>query len=344
MSTDPSLTAFVTGSTGLLGSNLVKLLLDRGHKVVALTRSREKAQAQLGNSPQLKIVCADIEDNASFADALAGCDVLFHCAAYFREYYSSGDHWAKLERINVRGTLDLLNRAEAAGIKRTIYISSSGVISPRPDDKPGTENDIYPRDAAIENLYFKSKVAAEYAIAEWLKTHSHEVICILPTWMHGPQDAAPTAAGQLVIDFLHRNLPAIPPGGSAVVDARDVALAALVAVDRGRSGERYIITNRSVSLVEINALLERVSGVPASKIYLTYPIALGMAWIVQTIAKLQRKNALITVNGIRTIKERHEVDGSKAVRELGVQPRSLEDTFRDSVAWMQKYRSAKIKL
>ena len=344
MSTDPSLTAFVTGSTGLLGSNLVKLLLDRGHKVVALTRSQEKAQAQLGNSLQLKIVCGDIEDNASFADALAGCDVLFHCAAYFREYYSSGDHWAKLERINVRGTLDLLNRAEAAGIQRTIYISSSGVISPRQDDKPGTESDIYPRDAKIENLYFKSKVAAEYAIAEWLKTHSHEVISILPTWMHGPQDAAPTAAGQLVIDFLNRNLPAIPPGGSAVVDARDVALAALVAVDCGRSGERYIITNRFVSLVEINALLERVSGVPASKIHLTYPMALGMAWIVQTIAKLQRKNALITVKNIRTIKKRHEIDGSKALRELGVQPRSLEDTFRDSVAWMQKYRSTEINL
>jgi dihydroflavonol-4-reductase len=266
MTQNPSFTAFVTGSTGLLGSNIVRSLLDRGHAVVALARSVEKARQQLGESPRLTIVCGDMEDIATFADALAGCDVLFHCAAYFREYYMNGDHRAQLHRINVQGTIALLNQAEAAGIRRTIYISSSGAIAPRPDGKHSTETDLYPRRAKVENHYFQSKVEAEYAIAEWLQTHQHDVISILPSWMHGPQDAAPTSAGQLVIDFLDRKLPAIPPGGSAVVDAQDVALAAIAAVDRGRSGERYIVTNRYASLLELNRILEKVSGIPASKI------------------------------------------------------------------------------
>jgi dihydroflavonol-4-reductase len=337
MSVNPALTAFVTGSTGLLGSNLVRLLLERGYNVVALARSPEKARLQLGESPRLKVVRGDIEDNSTFVEALSGCDVLFHCAAYFREYYSSGDHRSRLERINVRGTIDLLNRAVAAGISRTIYISSSGVIAPRTDGQLPTEADIYPRHSQLENLYFQSKVEAEYAIAEWLQTHHHQVVSILPTWMHGPQDAAPTAAGQLVIDFLNRNLPAIPPGGSAVVDARDVALAAIAAIDRGRSGDRYIVNNRYASLVELNTILERASGIPASKIHLNYPIAIVMAWFVQTLAKLQGKTALITVNGIRTIYRGHDVDGSKSVRELGIQPRSLAETLTDSVTWRRHY-------
>jgi dihydroflavonol-4-reductase len=336
--------AFVTGSTGLLGSNLTRLLIEQGHSVVALARSPEKARAQLGASPQLTVVKGDIEDNASFSAALAGCDVLFHCAAYFREYYGRGDHWSKLERVNVHGTIDLLNRAEVAGIKRTVYVSSGGVIRARADGRPSTEADIYPRDAALENLYFKSKVHAEYAIQDWLKQHSHEVISILPSWIHGPQDAAPTAAGRLILDFLNKQLPAIPPGGASVIDARDVAQAMINAVERGRNGERYLIHNRYASLAEINQILEAVSGIPASKIHLPYPVALGMAWVMQTIASMQRKDALITVSGIRVMKEgeQHKVDGSKAMHELGITPRPFEDTLRDAVAWVRANKAGEL--
>jgi dihydroflavonol-4-reductase len=334
--------AFVTGSTGLLGSNLTRLLLEQGYEVVALARSPEKARAQLGQSARLSVVRGDIEDNATFVDKLAGCDVLFHCAAYFRESFGSGDHWPKLKRINVDGTIDLLNKAEAAGVKRVIYVSSSATIGHSADGRPGDEST--PPDANLDGqLYAQSKVLAEQEIAKWLKTHALPVVLILPTWIYGPQDAAPTAAGQLVIDFLNRQLPAIPPGGSAIVDVRDVAQGMINAVERGRSGERYILNNEYQSLVSINALLEKISGVPATKVHLSYPIAVGMAWVMQTLAALQGKDALITVAGIRTMQNGRDTNAAKARRELGFAPRPFADTLRDTVAWFRANQPDKLK-
>ncbi len=335
--------AFVTGSTGLLGSNLVQRLLAQGHEVVALTRSLEKAQRLLGTSSQLRVVKGDIENNDSFAAELTGCDVLFHCAAYFREYYGGGsreNHWAKLEQINVLGTIDLLNRAERAGLKKVIYVSSSGVIGRTSDGRAGDES-TPPDRATEENLYFASKVLAEQKVAEWLKTHELPVVLILPTWMYGPQDAGPTSAGNVVLTHLKRQLPAIPPGGSAVVDARDVAQAMINAVEHGRSGERYIVSNEYRTLASISSTLESVSGVPATRVRLSYPVALAVGWLSQTAASLQGKETLITVSAIKTMYQALDVSAAKARRELGFQPRSFEQTLRDTVNW---YRTQQTQL
>lgn len=328
--------AFVTGSTGLLGSNLVRLLLDRGHTVVALARSADKAHKLLGESSRLHIVVGDMEDVAGFAPHLQNADVLFHTAAYFREYYGAGDHWARLEKINVQGTIKLLEEAERHGVGKVIYVSSSGVIGTRPDGQPGDES-TPPDEAAERNLYIKSKVLAEAAITDWLKTHTLPVVLILPTWMHGPQDAAPTGAGRLVLDFLHRQLPAIVPGGSAVVDARDVAQAMLLAVERGASGERYIVSNEFWTLAGIAQTLEKISGAPAPRFYMPYPLALAVAWVTETVALLRGQDALITVNGIRTLKHGHEVSAAKAKRVLGVTFRPFEETLRDAMQWYQTH-------
>jgi dihydroflavonol-4-reductase len=123
--------AFVTGSTGLLGNNLVRLLVQQGHKVKALVRSREKA-AKLFAGLDLAFIQGDMKDIEAFAPELEGSDVLFHTAAYFRDYYQPGDHWQELELINVTGTVQLLEQAEKAGVKKTIYVSSAGVIGSSP--------------------------------------------------------------------------------------------------------------------------------------------------------------------------------------------------------------------
>src|SRR5260221_7704683 len=159
--------AFVTGATGLLGSNLVQALLDQGHEVSGLVRSKEKA---LGVFPDEKIdfVTGDMSDVAAFAPRLAGCDVLFHTAAYFREYYQPGDHKGTLEKINVQGTVDLLIAAEKQGIKKAIHISSAGVIGRKPDGGAGDEN-TPPDDHAAANLSFASKANTELAIKRFLK-------------------------------------------------------------------------------------------------------------------------------------------------------------------------------
>jgi dihydroflavonol-4-reductase len=291
----------------------------------------------LGHHNNLALVQGDMEAVGQFAPALAGHDVLFHGAAYFRESFASGDHWPKLQQINIDGTFALLEAAERQGVGKVIYVSSSGVVGRMPDGAPS--NEATPLDTDTANLYFKSKVIVEQRLAEWLKTHALPVVLILPTWMHGPQDAAPTAAGKLVQDFLARQLPATMPGGTSVVDVRDVALAMVAATQHGKSGERYIINNEYRSLRNIADTLEKVSGVPAPRLHLPYPAALAVGWLSQTIASLQGKEALLTVTAVRTMREALTIDGSKAVRELGVVPRAFEDTLRDSVAWYRAVAS-----
>lgn len=201
-----------------------------------LVRSPEKA-SQLLSDLDVTLVKGDMLNFDSFAKELAGCDILFHTAAYFREYYQPGNHWQMLEDINVKSTMKLLTEAEKQGIKKLIYVSSAGPVGMKAANVPGDEST--PRDPqAIKNLYFKSKVLAEDTIFEFLKQHSLPVILILPGWMFGPRDAAPTGAGQLVLDYLNQKMPGILDGGTCVVDARDVAQAMINAVERGKSGER----------------------------------------------------------------------------------------------------------
>src|SRR5215471_15818366 len=122
--------AFVTGSTGLLGNNLVRALLAAGYEVLALARSKDKAQRQLGDTAA-RVVAGDMEDVAGFASALDGVDVLFHTAAYFREYYAPGDHAVKVDRVNVACTMELARAAHGRGVKKMVDTSSAGIIGPK---------------------------------------------------------------------------------------------------------------------------------------------------------------------------------------------------------------------
>lgn len=326
--------AFVTGSTGLLGSNLVALVTTQGYAVKALARSPEKASRFL--QPDVEIIKGDMENVSGFAAELAGCDVLFHTAAYFREFFGHGDHWTKLERINVKATIELLEAAEKAGVKKVIYVSSSGVIGLKPGGLPGDES-TPPDKASLQNLYFRSKVVAEEAVNEFLKTHSLPVVQILPTAIYGPGDSGPTGAGQLILDFLGRKLPGVLPGGFSVVDVRDVAQAMINAVERGKNGERYIINNRYHSMEEIFAMLEKVSGVASPTMRIPGAAALLFAYVGETFARLRGVESSISINGARTLLSRREAKSDKAERELGITIRPFEDTLRDEVQWFQKH-------
>lgn len=322
--------AFVTGSTGLLGSNLVYALLEAGYEVKALVRSPEKARKQFGDLP-IHYVQGDMEDVAAFAHELLGSDVLFHTAAYFREFFGLGDHWDMLEKINVHGTIELFNHAEKHGVKKTIYVSSSGVIGMKPDGSAGDENT--PPDAAtLDNLYFRSKVVAETKIAEWLKTHQMPVVLILPTAIFGPRDAAPTASGQLIIDFLEGKLPAIPPGGFSVVDARDVAAAMIAAVEKGKSGERYIINNSYYDVDSILDILAKLTGRPKPAFKLPVFMALAFAYVSEFQSRFTGQDPIVMVNGVKTLASRRAVRSIKT-EVLGIKPRPFELSLHDELRW-----------
>lgn len=323
--------AFVTGSTGLLGSNLVQILVSEGHQVKALVRTPEKAR-KLFQGLDVEFAQGDMQDVAGFAAHLRGCDVLFHTAAYFREYFDLGDHWQQLYNINVASTIRLLEAAEAHGVSKTIYVSSGGVIGANPAGGPSDES-IGPDHAVMGNLYFKSKVAAEEAVAEFLRSHPHPVVLILPGAIFGPQDSAPTAAGQFVLDVLHGRLPAIPPGGFSTVDTRDVARAMIDAVEKGKSGERYIISDRFYPMSQILALIGEAGGVPVPRMKLPFTAGLWYARFSEFGARLTGSKPQATVQAIRTMHDGRDLLADKARRELGLTLRPLRQTIRDMVDW-----------
>jgi dihydroflavonol-4-reductase len=326
--------AFVTGATGLLGSNLIRALIADGYSVRGLARSEEKARRVFPNN-EIEIVPGDMSDVGGFAPALSGCDFLFHTAAYFREYYQPGDHKALLEKINVQATIDLLIAAEKAGIKKAIHISSSGVIGVKPDGSAGDEETL-PDDHSTANLYFASKIGAELAIGRFLRERSLPVVMILPGWMWGPGDSAPTASGQLVIDFVRRKLPGVVDGGGCIADARDVARTTLDAIERGHSGERYIVSGPFFEFANILAVLERVTGVPAPTRKIPYGLSLVVGATSEIWSRVTGKNALVTVEAVRTMHARKTVNASKAIRELAATFRPFEETVRDEVGWFRQ--------
>jgi dihydroflavonol-4-reductase len=328
--------AFVTGATGLLGNNLVRALRARGHEVVGLVRSDAKAKRLLADTGATWIV-GDVREPEKFADALRGIDAVFHTAAYFREYYQPGDHASEIEDVNVRGTLALMALADARGVRKFVHTSSSGTIGAKPDGTPGDE-DGAPPALAKENLYFRSKVDGDAKIRAFVPKRGVEIVEILPGWMWGPGDEAPTASGQLAKDFLDRKLPAIPPGGANVVDARDVADAMVVAAERAHHGARYLVAGPAMSLAEVIAGLERVSDVRGPRVRLPYAAALVFAWLSEVWSRMSGRPALLTRMGLRTMNMGAWVSSARAERDLDARFRPFDETARDVLGW---YRAAR---
>jgi dihydroflavonol-4-reductase len=324
--------AFVTGSTGLLGNNLVRRLLEDGHDVLALARSEDKAARELGDT-RARIVIGDMTDVAGFADALSGVDWLFHTAAFFREYYAPGDHSAIVDRINVGATMELARAAHARGVRKMVDTSSSGIIGIEPDGSPGHEG-TPPWSGVERNLYLKSKRTVEPFLRAFSAEKGLFIASALPGWMWGPHDAAPTASGQFAFDALaHKLPPAIPPGGSSVVDARDVAAGMLRIAEVGRSGERYILSGRFADLGEIVRELAVLTGAKAPARRIPFAGALTLAAGAEIWSRITGKPSVMSLEGIRVMHARLAVTAAKAERELGVTFRPFEETLADTVAW-----------
>jgi dihydroflavonol-4-reductase len=339
----PIARAFVTGSTGLLGNNLVRLLASRGISVRALARSREKADRQFadvarGTGPgEVEIVEGDLGDIDGFTPSLAGSDVLFHTAAYFRESYRGGDHRTALHDVNVTGTRRLLLASYLAGIRRFVHTSSVAVLD---GEREKLIDETMLRSESTGDPYYRSKILSDREVLDFLERHpdTHATL-VLPGWMFGPGDVGPTTSGQAVLEFSRGRVPAILPGTFSVVDARDVAIAMHAAAERGRRGERYLAAGRHTSLADLYPVLERVTGVAGPRFRL--PIfALFVAGLgYELIARVTRRPVLISLATARLIAreaERTHFDHAKSERELGVGFRPLEETVSDTVAWYRQ--------
>ncbi|MDX2038698.1 MAG: SDR family oxidoreductase [Isosphaeraceae bacterium] len=338
----PIQTAFVTGSSGLLGTNLVRLLIDRGVRVRALARSREKAVRQFGDvegfDDRVEIVVGDMTNVASFAPRLSGCDVVFHTAAHFRDSYKGGSHRRELHRVNVLGTAELLKAAKSAGVARFVHTSSVAVLR---GERGQVVDETMDRRLEDADDYYRSKILSEREVAAFLGAHPDFWACmILPGWMHGPYDLGPTSAGQTVLDYMRGNVPGIVPGSFAVVDARDVAQAMVSAAERGVRGARYLAAGRHMTLAELFEVLESVTGVAAPKRRIPAALLYAIAAGNELVARITGRPVLLSWASVRSLTseaERSRYDHGRSERELGLSFRPVEETLADEVAW---FRSA----
>jgi dihydroflavonol-4-reductase len=331
----PGQIALVTGATGLLGSNLVRELAEKGVTIRALARSKEKAEKQFG-SLGLEIAVGDINDPKTFVDRLPGVDIVFHTAAYFRDNYKGGKHWDQLYTTNVVGTANLLQACYQAGIRRFTHISSTAVLRGRPGE--AADETAFRLESEADD-YQRSKILSDQEVLKFLETHpDFWAALVLPGWMHGPGDSGPTSAGQTVLDFLHRKLPGIPPGSFSVVDVRDVAEAAIRVGEKGKRGERYLAAGRAVTMGELLNDLEKVSGIPAPRNKIPLAAVYLIGALGELRARITQQPVLISWAAVQLLISdagRHNYDHRKSERELGIRFRAIEETLRDAIGWFK---------
>ncbi len=319
----------VTGATGFVGSHVARLLVARGESVRVLAR----ASSNLGavNGLAVERVTGDLRDAASIQAAMEGIERVFHVAADYRL-------WARDPRdiyeSNVTGTRNLLAAARAAGVKQVIYTSTVATIAvPREGALPN-ESTAATLDEMIGH-YKRSKFLAEQE-AQRAASEGFPVVIVNPTTPVGPGDWKPTPTGKIILDFLRGKMPAYLDTGMNVVPVEDCALGHLLAAERGRAGERYVLGGRNMTLKEILDALSRATGRHTPRIRLPHAVAMAAGYVENAFSRALGREPLIPLEGVRMARHKMFVDGSKAVRELGYQPGPVEAALERAVRWYEE--------
>jgi dihydroflavonol-4-reductase len=327
--------AFVTGATGFVGANVARALAEAGWSVRALARAGSDARNLDGLDAE---VVAGALNDADLAAKMRGCEALFHVAAHYSLLHADR---AAVLRSNVEGTRNVLAAARDAGVTRTVYTSSVSAIGVR---HAGVADEAYqaPFEAMI-GTYKRSKYLAEQE-ARAAAAAGQDVVIVNPSTPIGAWDRKPTPTGEIVVRFLSGRMPAVVRTGLNFVDVADVARGHLLAYERGRSGERYILGAENLTL---RALLERIgalAGRRAPRLTVPHWLPLGAAFVEERVlAPLGRRSSTLAVEGVRMSREAMYYDTSKAERELGYTHGPLEGGIASAIAWFAKngYLSAR---
>jgi dihydroflavonol-4-reductase len=314
----------VTGATGFLGRHLVLQLRAAGHDVVALCRG----DAPLPEGVERRH--GDVLDAASVRAAAEGTAALFHCAGKVSRRREDAE---ELYRVHVEGTKTTLDACRAAGVGRAVLASTSGVVAVTTD--PGEVRDERapaPMDLLQRWPYYRSKLYAERAALD-RSGPGFEVVSVNPTLLLGPGDVNGSSTSD-VVSFLEKKLPFVPAGGLSFVDARDAAAAMILAWEKGKAGERYLVSAANMTIERFLDRLERLSGVPAPR--LRTPRSLLLARAGAELVERLRKHVPIDASLDRISAEMAQcfwyVDARRAKAELGWTPRDPGETLADTIA------------
>jgi len=318
--------AFVTGATGFIGANLVRLLLARGHQVRILARSNSSLRNLQGLTAE--IVNGDILD-PHLEQKMQSCDVLFHVAALYSLWHKDRE---LLYRNNVLGTRNVLAAARKAAIVRTVYTSSVAAIgTSKRKDRSVDETHQSPPEELISD-YKRSKYWAEQEALAAVQ-NGQDIVIVNPSTPIGPWDIKPTPTGEIICRFLQRKMPAYVDTGLNFIDVRDVALGHLLALEKGKTGQRYILGNQNLALREFLELLAQVTKIKAPRFKVPLYIPLSIAWLDEYVMGYLGKTPSIPLAGVQMSRQTMYYDPSKARKELGLPSSCLKQAITDAVDW-----------
>lgn len=318
---------FVTGATGLIGTHLVEQLLDEGHGVVALTRSRSNANHL---PDEVTVVEGDVTDKSSLREPMTGVDGVFHVAAWF--YVGPGPRNVETaERINVEGTRNVLELMDELDVPKGVYTSTVGVY---PATSGDTLDESIDPECPTFAEYFRTKWKAHFEVAKPMMDDGLPLVVVQPGGVYGPHDKLYGSGRAVFRDYLTGDLPMIPRGWALPFDhVEDVAQAHVRAMDEGVPGEEYIVASEARTLAEVLECAEEITGVPAPRVV---PDAVfgGLATIMRGVERVTTPPEGLEAELLEFLAgRRYVVDNTKAKRDLGVEFRSLEDGLRDYLAW-----------
>jgi dihydroflavonol-4-reductase len=322
----------VTGASGFIGSSVVRRLLERGKQVRCYVEPGAKTSNLDGLD--VEIVVGDVNDRDAIAKALKGVDTLYHLAAIYAIWLKDP---ALMYRVNVEGSKTVLWAAYKANLSKVVYTSSIAAVGHRPDGSPSTEDDQFgEREWEDGNAYIRSKWLSEVDALRFAR-EGLPLVVVNPGFPFGERDIAPTPTGSFIIAALQKKVPGYVDAGFCAVDVDDVAEGHVLAAEKGRVGERYILANHNVTFKEFYDVVARIADVPAPKRRIPNWAASSIGWAMEKYATARKQKPLATYKAAKYTATTHFFDSSKARRELGLPVTPLETTIEKSVRWFRAH-------
>ena len=320
---------FLTGATGFLGSHVARVLAAQGAELRLLVRPTSNLKNLEGLNAET--ATGDLRDPASLDNAMSGCDTVFHVAADYRLWARDPD---EMYRSNVEGTRAILEAARKNGVRRAVYTSSVATMGFTRNGNPADEDS----PVALANMighYKRSKFMAEQIALEAGRSGMH-VVVVNPTTPVGEQDIKPTPTGRIILDFLKRKFPAYVDTGLNLVDVTECAGGHVAALERGKSGERYILGGEDLTLKQILDKLGAITGLSSPTVKLPYFFAFAAAAVDETITgRILHREPRATIDAVRMGRKKMFASSAKAERDLGWKLVPAENALRRAVVWFR---------
>jgi len=318
---------FITGGTGFVGSAVIRKLLADGHEVRALVRTG--ANTRMLDGLPVARVSGDLSDITVMQQAMTGCEWIFHVAALYAYW---GYTWDDFYQSNIEGTRHVLEAAAKSGVSRIVHTSSIASLGIPRDGTPGTEDTPVTLKDMLSD-YKRSKFLAEEVVREFV-AKGLPVVTVNPAAPVGVGDHKPTQTGKMIVDFLNGKMPAYVDTGLTIVDVDGVAEGHMLAMKKGKVGERYILGGENLSLKQVLDLLSEVAGRPEVRARIPRAVALGWAYLDTGLARLNPKHVpAATPDAVRVSIKKEYFSSAKAIRELGYSFIPAREALLKAVEW-----------